>query len=319
MIIINILIIFITHNLLLFILNFELLFFIFYIYVYTYTNHNRTFLYYYTYSFLGSLFQLFNIFISYYLYGSTYSIFISSLPIYLNLILILSFIFKLPLYPFDKWLPLLHTHSPTNSSIILSSIIIKIGIYGLYIYTINIKEIKLIIMTIIMIGLLRNLYFFFFLLDFKLYVAYSSIIHMSLIYISYIYGNVSMNGIIGHTLISSILFKISGILKETYNTRYYIYLRSLITFNPILTIILIIGLLFNIGLPISRNFLGEIEIYRTIDINILKYIIIITIPYYYISIILIYRLITGEIYYYKIESRKITNTIIYLIPSIKIW
>jgi NADH-ubiquinone oxidoreductase chain 4 len=63
---------------------------------------------------------------------------------------------------------------------------------------------------------------------------------------------------IGHGFTSPALFLlIGGILYDRYHTRLIYYYQSLATYMPIFSIYLLIAGLFNMGLPLTLNFIGE--------------------------------------------------------------
>lgn len=190
---------------------FEILFFPFLFYLWTYKNNIKTYHYYYLFYFIGSIFLLYSLLICTYIGLNNY-IFINKYQSFsLSLLLFIGFLFKLPIIPFHKWLPLLHTLSPTDSSIILSSLILKLAFFGIYKfiylksgYNILIIGFTLYYILILSIELLYKT-------NIKEIIAYSSIIHMSLLLISYLSFNTKglILYMIAHGLTSSGLFKIT--------------------------------------------------------------------------------------------------------------
>ena len=47
------------------------------------------------------------------------------------LLIFLAFAVKIPMFPFHTWLPDAHTDAPTEVSVILAGILLKMGAYGL--------------------------------------------------------------------------------------------------------------------------------------------------------------------------------------------
>ena len=99
--------------------------------------------------------------------------------------------------------------------------------------------------------------------DTKSLIAYSSIAHMSVVILG-LFSN-SIQGIEGaillslaHGFVSPALFIcVGGVIYERTGTRIIHYMRGLVTFMPVFTILFFIFTLANTGIPLSLNFLGE--------------------------------------------------------------
>jgi len=99
--------------------------------------------------------------------------------------------------------------------------------------------------------------------DTKTLIAYSSICHMGVVVLG-IFSN-TIQGIegaillgIAHGFVSPALFIcIGGIVYERTGTRLIKYLKGLVTYMPIFTILFFVFTLANIGTPLTLNFLGE--------------------------------------------------------------
>jgi NADH-quinone oxidoreductase subunit M len=62
---------------------------------------------------------------------------------------------------------------------------------------------------------------------------------------------------IGHALISSASFSSVGVLHERYKTRILLYFGGLAYVMPILSLLIFIFMLANIGCPGTLNFVGD--------------------------------------------------------------
>ena len=62
---------------------------------------------------------------------------------------------------------------------------------------------------------------------------------------------------LGHGIVSSALFLCIGVLYDRYHTRNILYYGGLVTVMPIYSVIFLIFILANIGMPGTINFVGE--------------------------------------------------------------
>lgn len=200
-------------------------------------------------------------------------------------ILNIIFFFKLPLIIFHFWLTKAHVRAPGPRSIVLASIILKLSSIGI---------LKFSFMFIKIINKLIPILSFFFYLssfiiplfiircfDLKYIIALSSIIHISIIPIlCYINNQVSIIRsviiIVRHGLISSFLFFLITLIYEQTNNRSIEFCKSIESIDKQISIVLILFLFINFGLPPIIRFLTEVlTIYRIIKISILISIIVI--------------------------------------------
>ena len=99
--------------------------------------------------------------------------------------------------------------------------------------------------------------------DTKTLIAYSSIAHMAIVTLG-LFSN-TIQGIEGaillalaHGFVSPALFIcVGGIIYDRTGTRLIPYIRGLVSYMPIFTILFFIFTLCNTGVPLSLNFLGE--------------------------------------------------------------
>lgn len=280
-------------------LNFDLLFFyvwyesslipIFYI-ILIWGNPNRKIIasfYLMFYTLVFSIFFFIFIIFLHYKMGSTSMLLMSNNILfnqfYQNLFFLgffFAFAVKVPLFPMHIWLPEAHVESPTVGSIVLASLLLKLGYYGFlriclpYFYDAIIFY-KPILNLICFLGCLYGSLLALSQSDIKKIVAYSSVSHMGLC----ILGLFSFNifGVLGsfliavsHSFVSSALFYLVGILYERYHTRSVDYFSGLSLCLPGISGIFFLFVISNFSFPISLNFIAEFFIFLGIgSINFL--------------------------------------------------
>src|SRR6266576_1097247 len=180
----------------------------------------------------------------------------------------LAFAVKTPLYPFIIWLPKAHADSPLAGSIILAATILKLATYGYLRVLINFlpdatNYFNPLVQTVAVIAIIYASFSTIIQQDTKALIAYSSIAHMSIVILG-LFSN-TIQGIEGaillalaHGFVSPGLFIcVGGIIYDRTGTRIINYIRGLVTYMPVFTILFFIFTIANTGIPLSLNFIGE--------------------------------------------------------------
>ena len=226
------------------------------------------------YTLFGSLFMLLAILQIFNLAGTTDFQLLSLVEInadaqkMLWLAFFLALAIKTPLWPFTGWLYRAHADSPLAGSILLAATILKFATYGYIRILINLlpdatNYFGPLVQTIAIITLIYASLTTIIQQDTKTLIAYSSIAHMSVVILGLFSNNIQgIEGAIllalAHGFVSPALFIcVGGIIYERTGTRIIKYIRGLVTYMPIFTILFFIFTLCNTGIPLSLNFLGE--------------------------------------------------------------
>ena len=226
------------------------------------------------YTLAGSLFMLLAILQIYSYVGSTDFQIISLSEINLDsqkilwLGFFIAFAVKTPLWPLTGWLYRAHADSPLAGSILLAATILKFATYGYLRVLINFlpdatNYFSPLIQTIAIITLIYASLATIVQQDTKALIAYSSVAHMSVVILG-LFSN-TIQGIEGaillalaHGFVSPALFIcVGGIIYDRTGTRIIHYVRGLVTYMPVFTILFFIFTISNTGIPLTLNFLGE--------------------------------------------------------------
>jgi NADH-quinone oxidoreductase subunit M len=184
----------------------------------------------------------------------------------------IGFAVKVPMWPFHTWLPDAHVEAPTAGSVILASVLLKMGTYGLLRFSlpllpnasVNPKVIG-IIAALSIIGIIYGALASLMQKDWKKLVAYSSVSHLGYCTL----GIIALNpaGISGsiiqqinHGISTGMLFLIVGIVYERRHTREIAAYGGLLRVMPMFTLIFGIAMLSSMGMPPLNGFIGEITI-----------------------------------------------------------
>jgi NADH-quinone oxidoreductase subunit M len=180
---------------------------------------------------------------------------------------VIAFVIKAPLFPFHGWLPDAYRESPPEVAAVLSGVVSKAGLYGLFFIAIPhfptaANEWRNTLLALAAISLVYGSLLAFRAPDVRGVVAYSSIAQAGLITLGLFAGNsLGFDGavlqIVNHGLFSASLFLLAGMVERRTSTGELARLGGMARGRPALATLLITVGVISLAVPLSTSFAGE--------------------------------------------------------------
>ena len=209
-----------------------------------------------------------------------------SLQLITFLLIFLAFAIKIPMFPFHTWLPDAHTDAPTEVSVILAGILLKMGAYGLIricltFFPQGIQEFAGWLAVIAVINIIYGAGICLVQTDMKRLIAYSSVSHMGVILLGVAaaagigdkvfhpavaggempFRMAALTGatiqMFSHGLITGLLFFCVGVIYDHAHTREIAVFGGVAKKMPMLATLFTFAGLASLGLPGLAGFVAE--------------------------------------------------------------
>ncbi|AZA92345.1 NADH-quinone oxidoreductase subunit M [Chryseobacterium nakagawai] len=199
-----------------------------------------------------------------------------------------AFAVKLPVFPFHTWQPDTYTYSPTQGSMLLSGIMLKMAVYGVMRYLLPITPLPIagisgqIVIILAIVGIVHGALIAIIQTDMKRIIAYSSFSHVGLmvagIFASAVVtlrGTFNVEGAEGalvqtfaHGINVVGLFYCCDILYKRFKSRDIRQMGGLAKVAPKFAVLFLIIILGSMGVPLTNGFIGEFILLKAVyDFN----------------------------------------------------
>lgn len=189
--------------------------------------------------------------------------------------LLIGFGIKIPLVPLHNWLPDAHTQASTPVSVLLAGVLLKLGTYGMLRFGLQLfpeawAKLAPALAIWAAISVLYGSLAAIAQTDMKRMVAYSSVGHMGYVLLAAAANTpLSLLGavfqMVSHGLISALLFLLVGIVYRKTGTRDLDVLRGLLNPEkglPLTGSLMIVAVMASAGLPGMAGFISEFLVFR---------------------------------------------------------
>ena len=184
----------------------------------------------------------------------------------------IAFAIKMPIFPFHTWQPDAYEQSPTATTMVMSGIMVKMGVFAVIRWILPMfpnaaaQSANLVIILSI-IGMIYASLIAIRQDDIKRMIAYSSIAHIGLICAGMFTNNsTAMDGVMiqmfSHGVNVIGLWIIADLIEKQLGTRSMNQLGGLAQKAPGMAILLVVMALANVALPLTNSFIGEFLLFN---------------------------------------------------------
>ena len=179
----------------------------------------------------------------------------------------IAFAIKVPLFPLHTWLPDAHVEAPSAGSVMLASVMLKMGTYGILHFCLPLfpsaaRRCAPWIVVLAIIGIIYGALVSLVQPNMKKLVAYSSVSHLGFVVLGiFSFTQLGFDGavyqMLNHGISTGALFVLVGLLYERRHSLEIADYGGVATAAPWLATAFLITTLASIGLPTLNNFVGE--------------------------------------------------------------
>jgi NADH-quinone oxidoreductase subunit M len=178
-----------------------------------------------------------------------------------------AFAIKVPLFPLHTWLPDAHVEAPVAGSVMLASVMLKMGTYGILHFCLPLfpnaaRQSAGWIAVLAIVGIIYGALVAMVQPNMKKLVAYSSVSHLGFVVLGiFSFTQQGLDGavyqMLNHGISTGALFVFVGLLYERRHSLEIADYGGVATAAPWLSTAFLVTTLASIGLPTLNNFVGE--------------------------------------------------------------
>jgi NADH-quinone oxidoreductase subunit M len=178
-----------------------------------------------------------------------------------------AFAVKVPMFPFHTWLPAAHVEAPTAGSVLLASVLLKMGAYGflrfcLPMTPLGVEAFAPYVLALSVAGIIYGGFTALAQGDMKKLVAYSSVAHMGFVTLGiFVLETRGVEGailqMINHGITTGALFLCVGMIYERTHSRELATATGIGKVMPVYVTLLAVFGLSSMAFPGTNSFVGE--------------------------------------------------------------
>ena len=178
-----------------------------------------------------------------------------------------AFAIKVPIFPLHTWLPDAHVEAPVAGSVMLASVMLKMGTYGILHFCLPLfpaaaRACAPWIVVLAIVGIVYGALVAMVQPNMKKLVAYSSVSHLGFVVLGiFTFTQMGLDGavyqMLSHGISTGALFVFVGLLYERRHSLEISDYGGVATAAPWLATAFLVTTLASIGLPMLNNFVGE--------------------------------------------------------------
>lgn len=178
-----------------------------------------------------------------------------------------AFAIKVPLFPLHTWLPDAHGEAPTAGSVMLASVMLKLGTYGIIriclpMFPQSAQAAAPWVIGLAIAGIIYGALVAMIQPNMKRLVAYSSVSHLGFVVLGlFTFTQAGFDGavyqMLNHGVSTGALFILVGYLYDRQHSLEIKDYSGVASAAPGLTVAFIVTTLASVGLPLLNNFVGE--------------------------------------------------------------